>query len=57
MQRLGDVRLGCDACKRDHPTYWFHHSGPEPKSVWICEQCLDRLLDWPVDLITAIRRK
>ena len=45
MTRDKKVRLGCDRCKRNHPTYRFTHV--DELDLWLCDTCLAVLLDWP----------
>lgn len=43
-QRDKLTRIGCDSCKEYKGTYVFNHF--DETKVWICEQCLEKLLEW-----------
>lgn len=37
-------RHGCDCCKADMPTQWFH--GSLDDDLWLCRPCLEVLFKW-----------
>lgn len=47
MKRIPDIRLGCDRCKLDLPTYRYDRATGGNYHIWICEGCEQLLLEWP----------